>query len=183
MTTSLPDPRQLADGLLELSVVGSFATKVGYEARRRHVRLGRHPRRARARRHPSCSVTGATSGLGLEAATTLARMGASLRLLGRSADKAAAARAAIVAETGNDDVGVFLADLGDLEATRRIAAEFVAREPRLDVLVHNAGALLTQYRETPQGHEVTFATMVLAPRLLTRQLATAPHRQLAHNLG
>jgi NAD(P)-dependent dehydrogenase (short-subunit alcohol dehydrogenase family) len=167
MTTSLPDPRQLADGLLELSVIGSF-TKVGYEARRRMFDW--EDLTARRLDGTVVLVTGATSGLGLEAATTLALMGASLRLLGRSADKAAAARAAIVAETGNDDVGVYLADLGDLEATRRVAAEILAREPRLDVLVHNAGALLTEYRETPQGHEVTFATMVLAPHLLTREL-------------
>ena len=167
MTTSLPDPRQLADGLLELSVIGSF-TKVGYEARRRLFDW--EDLTARRLDGTVVLVTGATSGLGLEAATTLARMGASLRLLGRSGDKAEAARAAIVAEAGNDDVGVYLADLGDLEATRRVAAEILAREPRLDVLVHNAGALLTEYRETPQGHEVTFATMVLAPHLLTRGL-------------
>ena len=128
-------------------------------------------------------VTGATSGLGLEAATTLARMGASVRLLGRSADKAEAARAAIVAETGNDDVAVYLADLGDLDATRRVAAEILEREPRLDVLVHNAGALLTEYRETPQGHEVTFATMVLAPHLLTRELRPLLGAGLARDLG
>ncbi len=167
MTTRLPDPRELADALLEVSVIGSF-TKLGYEARRRLF----HWEDLTAHRIEGSIVlvTGATSGLGLEAATTLARMGASVRLLGRSADKAEAARASIAAETGNDDVAVYLADLGDLEATRRVAAQILAREPRLDALVHNAGALLTEYRETPQGHEVTFATMVLAPHLLTREL-------------
>jgi len=167
MTTTMPDPRELADGLLEVSVIGSF-TKIGYEARRRLFSW--EDLTSRRLDGTVVLVTGATSGLGLEAATTLARMGASVRLLGRSTDKAEAARAAIVAETGNDDVGVYLADLGDLEATRRVAAEIHAREPRLDVLVHNAGALLTEYRETPQGYEVTFATMVLAPHLLTREL-------------
>ncbi len=167
MTTRLPNPRELADDLLEISVIGSF-TKVGYEARRRLFDW--EDLSARRLDGRVVLVTGATSGLGLEAATTLARMGASVRLLGRSGDKAEAARAAIVAAIGSDDVGVYLADLGDLDATRRVAAEVVAREARLDVLVHNAGALLTGYRETPQGHEVTFATMVLAPHLLTREL-------------
>ena len=167
MTTTVPDPRELADGLLELSVIGSF-TKVGYAARRRLFDW--EDLSARRLDGIVVLVTGATSGLGLEAATTLARMGASVRLLGRSGDKAEAARAAIVAEAGNDDVAMYLADLGDLDAVRRVAAEVRAREPRLDVLVHNAGALLTEYRGTPQGHEVTFATMVLAPHLLTRDL-------------
>jgi len=165
--SNLPDVRDLADGLLELSVIGSF-TKLGYEARRRLFSWeDLSERRIDGK---IVLVTGATSGLGREAATTLARMGASVRLLGRSADKAESARAAIVAETGNDDVAVYLADLSDLDATRRVAAEILEREPRLDVLVHNAGALLTERRETPQGREVTFATMVLAPHLLTREL-------------
>ena len=170
MTPDLPDLfdlRELADDILEVSVIGSF-TKVGYEARRRM--FGWEDLAERRLEGRVVLVTGATSGLGLEAATTLARMGASVRLLGRSADKAEAARATIVAETGNDDVTTYLADLGDLDATRRVAGEILAREIRLDVLVHNAGALLTEYRETPQGHEVTFATMVLAPHLLTREL-------------
>lgn len=167
MTPDLPDLRDIADGLLEVSVVGSF-TKLGYEARRRMFGwedLTRHRMDGKV-----VLVTGATSGLGLEAAMTLARMGASVRLLGRSPDKAEAARATIVAESGNDDVAAYLADLGDLDATRRVAGEILAGESRLDVLVHNAGALLTEYRETPQGHEVTFSTMVLAPHLLTREL-------------
>ncbi|MEO8477146.1 MAG: SDR family NAD(P)-dependent oxidoreductase [Actinomycetota bacterium] len=163
----VPDLRDLADGLLETSVIGSF-TKLGYEARRRLFSWeDLTDRRIDGK---IVLVTGATSGLGLEAATTFARMGASVRLLGRSADRAEAARVAIVSQTGNDDVGVYLADLGDLDATRRVASEISEREPRLDVLVHNAGALLTERRETPQGHEVTFATMVLAPHLLTREL-------------
>jgi NAD(P)-dependent dehydrogenase (short-subunit alcohol dehydrogenase family) len=167
MTSSLPDPRELADGLLEVSVIGSF-TRIGFEARRRL--FGWEDLSTRRLDGRIVLVTGATSGLGLEAATTLARMGASVRILGRSADKAEAARSSIVAETGNDDVGAYLADLGDLDATRRVADEIREHEPRLDALVHNAGALLTEYRETPQGHEVTFATMVLAPHLLTREL-------------
>jgi dehydrogenase/reductase SDR family protein 12 len=167
MTTNLPHPRDLADELLEVSVIGSF-TKLGFEARRRLFDWeDLTDRRLDGR---IVLVTGATSGLGLEAAMSLAGMGASVRLLGRSADKVESARDSIVTATGNDDIEVYLADLGDLEATRRVAAEILEREPRLDVLVHNAGALVTEYRATPQGREQTFATMVLAPHLLTRDL-------------
>ncbi len=159
--------RDLADEVLELSVIGSF-TKVGYEARRRL--FGWEDLADLRMDGDVVLVTGATSGLGMEAATTFARMGASVRIVGRSPEGTRATRASIASETGNDDVVAYLADLSDLDATRRLAGEILATETRLDVVVHNAGALLTERRETPQGHEATFALMVLAPQLLTRRL-------------
>jgi dehydrogenase/reductase SDR family member 12 len=163
----MADWRELTDEVLEWSVLGSF-TKIGYGARRRM--FGWENLRDLRMDGRVVLVTGATSGLGLEAATTLARMGASVRIVGRSREATAAAREAIGTEAGNDDVQSYLADLSDLDATRRLAGEILEREPRLDVLVHNAGALLNVRRETPQGHETTFSLMVLAPHLLTREL-------------
>jgi dehydrogenase/reductase SDR family protein 12 len=159
--------RELVDEALELSVIGSF-TKVGYEAR---SRLFGWEDLADVRMDGKVVlVTGATSGLGLESATTFARMGASVRIVGRSPQQTESTCVDIASATGNDDVVAYVADLTDLDATRRLAGEILATETRLDVLVHNAGALLAERRETPQGHEATFALMVLAPQLLTRLL-------------
>jgi len=55
---------------------------------------------------------------------------------------------------------------------RAFAADVAARVPRLDVLIHNAGLLPDARSEAAEGHELTLATHVLGPLLLTEQLAT-----------
>ncbi len=65
---------------------------------------------------------------------------------------------------------MYVADLSSLEAVRTVAAELRDRDPRIDVLIHNAGALLPERALSVDGHEMTFATMVLGPFLLTREL-------------
>jgi len=115
-------------------------------------------------------VTGATSGLGLAAAEGFARLGATVRLLARSEQRGERARAEIVAQSQNSDVQVSLCDLSDLEAVRRFAERFSAQTPRLDVLVNNAGALADERTLSAGGIELTFATNVLGPFLLTNLL-------------
>jgi NAD(P)-dependent dehydrogenase (short-subunit alcohol dehydrogenase family) len=116
-------------------------------------------------------VTGATSGIGEVTATALAKMGAHVVLLARSADKAAATQQKIKAAAGHDQVDVLLADLADLGQVRRAAAEFNARYPRLDVLVNNAGLILGAERQlSPDGYELGLATNHLGPFLLTSLL-------------
>ncbi len=158
--------RTLADDVLEASVIGSF-TKVGYEARRR---LFDWDDAGRSRVDGKVVViTGANSGLGLVAATRLAAMGAAIRIVVRNPQRGERARAQI-ADAGDGDVGVYVADLSSLDAVRSVAAELRERDPRIDVLIHNAGALLAERAESVDGHELTFATMVLGPFLLTHEL-------------
>ena len=121
--------------------------------------------------HQIILVTGATSGIGEITATALAKMGAHVVLLARSADKAAATQQKIKAAAGHDQVDVLLADLADLSQVRRAAAEFNARYPRLDVLVNNAGLILGAERQvSPDGYELGLATNHLGPFLLTSLL-------------
>ncbi|GAB3823698.1 SDR family oxidoreductase [Hymenobacter jeollabukensis] len=116
-------------------------------------------------------VTGATSGIGEVTARELARRGAQVVLLARSADKAAATQARIEAAVPGAQVDVLLADLADFEQVRRAAAEFNARYPRLDVLINNAGLLPPdERRRTPQGLDFSLATNHLGPFLLTSLL-------------
>ena len=126
-------------------------------------------------------VTGATSGLGLAAAEGFARLGATVRLLARSEERGERARAAIVARSGNSDVHVNLCDLSDLEAVTWFASSLGAETTRLDVLVNNAGVLVSERAVSVDGIELTFATNVLGPFLLTNLLiglleASAPAR-------
>lgn len=121
--------------------------------------------------HPIILVTGATSGIGKVTATELAKTGAHLVLLARSAEKAAATQREIRAVAGHDRVDVLLADLADLQQVRRAAAEFNARYPRLDVLVNNAGLIFGAQRQlSVDGNELGLATNHLGPFLLTALL-------------
>ncbi len=115
-------------------------------------------------------VTGATSGLGQAAALQLAELGARVILVGRNRDKAEDTRREIIAATGNDNIAVALADLSLLAEVRKLALKLLKDEPRIHVLVNNAGVLLNQRTTTAEGNEATLATNLLAPYLLTQML-------------
>jgi NAD(P)-dependent dehydrogenase (short-subunit alcohol dehydrogenase family) len=116
-------------------------------------------------------ITGATNGIGLAAARTLAAHGASLTIVARSEARAADAVSQIEAANGGGSaVDVLIADLGSQASVRRLAAEVLDRYPRLDVLVNNAGAVHTTRRITEDGIELTWAVNHLAPFLLTNLL-------------
>lgn len=116
----------------------------------------------------TCAVTGANSGLGEATALALAARGATVWLLCRDEGRAEAAARRIREATGNDRVHVALVDLSSLESVRAFAASFP--EPRLDVLVNNAGVLPPARTESVDGIEMTFATNVVGPFLLTTLL-------------
>ena len=163
----------LLDTVLDRTVVAGY-TSTGYR-----VRKGMwSPADLQPMGGKVVLVTGATSGIGLAAAEGFARLGAAVRLLARSAERGERARAEIVARSGNSDVQVGLCDLGDLEAVRRFAERFTGEVSRLDVLVNNAGALLGKRTLSVDGIELTFATNVLGPFLLTNLLT-----QLLKNSG
>jgi NAD(P)-dependent dehydrogenase (short-subunit alcohol dehydrogenase family) len=114
-------------------------------------------------------ITGANQGLGKASAVALGKMGANLVLVCRNADKAHAAIADIE-KAGAKDVDLIVGDLASQAEVRRIAAEFLKRHDRLDVLMNNAGVLVPTRRTTPDGIEETFAINHLAYFLLTSLL-------------
>ncbi len=152
----------LQDRLIVPGLVGF--TNVGYRWHKRNWKPLSVSLRGR-----TVVVTGATSGLGRAAATQLAGLGARVILVGRNPEKAEATRQEIVAATGNDNVAVALADLSLLADVRKLAQQLL-QEPRIHVLVNNAGVLLNQRTTTAEGHETTLATNLLAPYLLTQLL-------------
>ena len=158
--------RGLVDAVLETSVVGSF-TKVGYEVRRRLYDW--QDLESLDMTGKTVVITGGNSGLGLVTAKALVRIGASVRIVARDAARGATAVEELDA-LGGAPAGLYVADLSSLDDVRRLAADLRERESRLDVLVHNAGALLAERTESADGHEMTFATMVLGPFMLTSEL-------------
>ena len=97
----------------------------------------------------------------------LAQMGAHVILLGRDPTRTAAAHRELVARTGSQRFSTVIASMDDADEVRRAAAEVLAAHPRLDILVHNAGAFAAAYRRSPMGIEQTAAAQVVGPFLLT----------------
>jgi retinol dehydrogenase 12 len=133
-------------------------------------------------------VTGATAGVGEVTARELAGMGATLVMIGRSAEKCRAVAEDIKTRTGNPGVSYLVGDLSAQADVRRLAAEFKGKFTRLDVLVNNAGAFFMARRESVDGIEMTFALNHLAYFLLTNLLldvlvASAPARVVSVSSG
>lgn len=112
-------------------------------------------------------VTGATSGIGRATAEALGRRGARLLLAVRSRERTEPVVAAI--RSGGGEADSVELDLGELASVRRAASELLARAPRIDVLVNNAG-LAGGRGTTRDGFEVTFGVNHLGPFLLTNLL-------------
>ena len=116
-------------------------------------------------------ITGATNGIGLAAAEALAALGANLAIVGRSKTRTRIASARIRAAAGRGaTLATFIADLSSQASVRKLAAEVLARYPKLDVLVNNAGAMYGTRQLTKDGIELTWAVNHLAPFLLSKLL-------------
>jgi NAD(P)-dependent dehydrogenase (short-subunit alcohol dehydrogenase family) len=113
-------------------------------------------------------LTGFTSGIGLAAATRLGELGATLHLVGRDPGRTSSTAESLAGR--GFDVHTSIADMGDLDAVRSIAGEITNAHQHLDALIHNAGALSAEYTVSPQGFEMTVASQVLGPFLLTSLL-------------
>lgn len=117
-----------------------------------------------------CLVTGANQGIGRETALGLARLGAIVVMTSRDRAKGEAALADVRSRSGSDDVELMLADFASFASIRKLAADFQVKHNRLDVLVNNAGAIITTRCRTTDGFETTFGVNHLGYFLLTNLL-------------
>src|SRR5689334_6271075 len=117
-----------------------------------------------------CLITGANAGIGKETALGLAKMGATVVMVGRDRERVETARQEIAQQSGNDAVELMICDLASQTSIRRFASEFKQRHDRLDVLVNNAGVLLRERSLTEDGIESTFGINHLGYFLVTHEL-------------
>jgi NAD(P)-dependent dehydrogenase (short-subunit alcohol dehydrogenase family) len=129
----------------------------------------------------TCVITGATSGIGEVAAVRLAAMGVRLILIARDRARGEVMLRRLRARAPAAAHRVHYADLMRVAEVKRVAAEIAAAEPRIDILINNAGALFSFRRLTAEGFERTFALnhmayFVLSHGLREPLLAAAPSR-------
>ena len=129
----------------------------------------------------TCVITGATSGIGRAAAEALAAMGARIVMLARNKQRGQAMLTKLRDCFPLAEHSIYYADLLRVAEVKRAAADIAAAEPRIHVLLNNAGAMFASRKITPDGFERTFALNHVAPFVLTlglreRLVAAAPAR-------
>ena len=158
------------DDLLDRTVVLGYS-RVGLAVRQQFWQTPALPAEALAGR--TVLVTGANSGIGKAIATELAALGATVLMTVRDRARGEAARRDVLAVVPGAEVAVEVCDVSHLAAVRSFAADLLSRRPRLDAVIHNAGVMPEERTESAEGHELSLATHVLGPVLLTELLLPA----------
>ncbi len=115
-------------------------------------------------------VTGATAGIGRALAEKLAAAGLTVAIVARDPGRGEAARAAIAAASGSEQVELYPGDLSSLASVRNLARAVAEAHPAIDGLVHCAAVYTSRRSITIDGYETMLATNVLGPFLLTNLL-------------
>jgi NAD(P)-dependent dehydrogenase (short-subunit alcohol dehydrogenase family) len=116
-------------------------------------------------------VTGSNSGIGKEAANTLAESGHRILMLSRDSQKSIDAHQEIVSRSGNEHVFLIPVDLSDAPSINSAVEKIKNDYPIIDVLVNNAGVYKVKRQETDRGIEMTFAVNFLATFMLSQMLS------------
>lgn len=124
-------------------------------------------------------VTGASSGIGMEAAKALASRGWRIIAVGRNPARSVAAEAEIRASAGGGDITMLQADLALMSDSALLAEKILALTDRIDVLINNAGGMTNALEMTSEGLEACFAGNHLGPFLLTSRLLPLLRRTAA----
>lgn len=138
-------------------------------------------------------ITGANTGIGKETAVDLAARGARVIIGCRNLEKGTEALKEIQDRSGNRNVFLEKLDLASLESVRTFADKILNSEPRLDILINNAGVMACPYQKTQDGFEMQFGVNHLGHFLLTlllldRLKSSQPSRIInvsssAHRMG
>jgi len=115
-------------------------------------------------------ITGGNAGIGLATSIALAKQGANIYIVSRGKDKAVEAVKTIIAESGNQRVKYFLANLSSQKSIRQLASEIKNEISVVDVLINNAGGTFSDFTLSEEGLEMTIATNHFAYFLLTNLL-------------
>lgn len=157
---------RLADRSILVGMLGF--TRAGF-----HLAKARLPAASGLYSGRTMVLTGGTAGIGRAAAADLYNRCAHLVVVGRSAQKLQALQKELMAMNGGGRIETETADMSLTADVRDLAVRLMRRHPKIDVLIHNAGALFNDYGKTAEGIERTLATDLLGPYLLTGLLRPA----------
>lgn len=115
-------------------------------------------------------ITGATSGIGMQTAISLASLGATVVVTGRNRQNGEDAIKEIKAISKNNNIELILADVSTIAGIEGLVTEFKSKYSHLDVLINNAGLAANEFKTTEDGFEANFAVNVVAPYVLTTLL-------------
>lgn len=115
-------------------------------------------------------ITGATSGLGKEAAKVFAKKNATVILPVRNMEKAKSVLEEILYTTPNAKIDIRSLDLSSLKSIKLFCNEFSNSYNQLNILINNAGIMYCPYSKTQDGFEMQMGTNHLGPYALTAQL-------------
>ena len=129
-------------------------------------------------------VTGGNSGLGYESVKAFAEKGAEVILASRSMERGETAKSDILTAVPDANIVVMQLDLQDLGSIRTFAKDFLAKYHSLDVLLNNAGIMMTPYGKTKDGFEAQFGTNHLGhfalTGLLNKTLSKTPRSRVVN---
>ncbi len=164
MLNRVPVLADALDTVMDFAVVPGFS-RIGFDVRRRM-----HGWQMPDLTGRNVMVTGASSGLGLAASIDLARCGAKVHLVCRNREKGENALGQVRIAAPGSEASLHLCDLSLVAEIRRFGEEFLESGEPLDVLINNAGVMPAEREHTAEGFELTFATNLLGPWLLTELL-------------
>ena len=120
--------------------------------------------------HKNIIITGATDGIGLAAAKSIAKKNYHVTLVGRNPDKGKKALEAIIAHSGNENLDFYECDLSLIANVKDLADRIKQKHSKIDVLLNNAGGANKTKQITPEGLEKTFATNQMNYFVLSTEL-------------
>jgi len=120
--------------------------------------------------HKNIIITGATDGIGLAAAKSIAKKGYHVSLVGRNPDKGKKALETIIAHSGNENLDFFECDLSLVANVKDLADIIKQKHSKIDVLLNNAGGANKTKQITSEGLEKTFATNQMNYFVLSTEL-------------
>ena len=120
--------------------------------------------------HKNIIITGATDGIGLAAAKSIAKKGYHVSLIGRNPDKGKKALETVVKHSGNENLDFFECDLSLVANVKDLADRIKQKHSKIDVLLNNAGGANKTKQITSEGLEKTFATNQMNYFVLSTEL-------------
>eukprot|EP00871_Galdieria_phlegrea_P002159 jgi/Galph1/2944/GphlegSOOS_G1626.1 len=130
-----------------------------------------------------CIITGANSGIGFSTAEELAKHSSHLYLVCRNKQRGEEVVRQLQQKYQNSEIRLYLCDISCMRQVKQLVKQLVQDEVPINVLVHNAGCMIHEYKRTDEGYEMNFATNLLSVYYLTELLLPCLERYGPSRVG